>query len=203
MFIYIYMSEKIYKKTCKNIIIKRIKLSSLSQRRRGHGQPTTTFAPMRAKSNKQEAMKKEQEKAAAAGCEIEARGINYHVAVSTRAHPLKVWSRADDLLDQQEEHNSNIVAAGLRHVLRDVSCRAHPGELLGIVGPSGAGKSTLLEILAVPTARSPPRRRHCSQRRPPARVRVRDPTRRPVPAADGARDAALQRAPPTLLFTQQ
>jgi ABC-type nitrate/sulfonate/bicarbonate transport system ATPase subunit len=33
-------------------------------------------------------------------------------------------------------------------VLRDVSLRAEPGEVLGIVGPSGCGKSTLLEIVA-------------------------------------------------------
>jgi tungstate transport system ATP-binding protein len=31
--------------------------------------------------------------------------------------------------------------------VRDVSLRAHKGEILGLVGPSGAGKSTLLRII--------------------------------------------------------
>ncbi|KAJ6830713.1 ABC transporter G family member 10-like [Iris pallida] len=33
-------------------------------------------------------------------------------------------------------------------VLHDVSCSAHPAELLAIVGPSGAGKTSLLSLLA-------------------------------------------------------
>jgi ABC-type multidrug transport system ATPase subunit len=90
----------------------------------------------------------------AGGCEIQASGINYRIAVSTRPHPpLKVWSRSDDdvhVQDHQDHHHHSV-----RHVLRDVSCRARPGELFAIVGPSGAGKSTLLEILAGRLSPSP------------------------------------------------
>ncbi|CAN6250809.1 unnamed protein product [Urochloa humidicola] len=95
-------------------------------------------------------MKAEKKKGRAGGCDIQARGINYRIAVSTgRRHhpPLKVWSRSDDdAADHQQQQMIN--SGGVRHVLRNVTCRARPGELLAIVGPSGAGKSTLLEILA-------------------------------------------------------
>jgi ABC-2 type transport system ATP-binding protein len=37
---------------------------------------------------------------------------------------------------------------GGRDVLREVSFRAHPGEILGVIGPNGAGKTTLLECVA-------------------------------------------------------
>ncbi len=36
---------------------------------------------------------------------------------------------------------------GLHQVLRDVTARFEPGEIVGLVGPSGAGKSTLVQLL--------------------------------------------------------
>jgi ABC-2 type transport system ATP-binding protein len=37
---------------------------------------------------------------------------------------------------------------GRRHVLRGVTLRAFPGEMVGIVGENGAGKTTLMRIIA-------------------------------------------------------
>lgn len=103
-------------------------------------------------------------RAGAGGCDIQARGINYRIAaVSSRPHPtLKVWSRSDDdvqvhVHDHHPVHDDlSSTTARQRQVLRNVTCRARPGELLAIVGPSGAGKSTLLEILAGRLSPSPP-----------------------------------------------
>ncbi|CAM0952659.1 unnamed protein product [Alopecurus aequalis] len=88
------------------------------------------------------------------GCEVEAGGINHHITVSSTPHPLKIWSRPDDLLLDAgpavpgSAPPSSMGSSRCRLVLRNVACRARPGELLAIVGPSGAGKSTLLEVLS-------------------------------------------------------
>jgi ABC-type multidrug transport system fused ATPase/permease subunit len=41
----------------------------------------------------------------------------------------------------------NFSYAGQRAVLRDISLRAEPGEMIALVGPTGAGKSTLVNLL--------------------------------------------------------
>ncbi|GAA0980062.1 ABC transporter ATP-binding protein [Nocardiopsis tropica] len=61
-------------------------------------------------------------------------------------------------------------AFGTRRVLRGVSLRAAPGELVGVVGENGAGKTTLLRILSGELAPDPGRVRvegrigYCPQR---------------------------------------
>lgn len=39
------------------------------------------------------------------------------------------------------------LTAGARHLVRDVSLTARPGETIGLVGPNGSGKSSLLRTV--------------------------------------------------------
>ncbi|KAK8716347.1 hypothetical protein V6N13_043660 [Hibiscus sabdariffa] len=85
------------------------------------------------------------------GCEIEAVGINYKIYRQKRENPFKIFNQNQkEVVDQQQQPSTKFQQAcpGIRHVLKDVSCKAKPWEILAIVGPSGAGKSSLLEILA-------------------------------------------------------
>ncbi|MFQ6647535.1 hypothetical protein Gotur_021321 [Gossypium turneri] len=88
------------------------------------------------------------------GCEIEAVGINYKIYRQKRQNPFKIFKKnqqevADqELKQQQPSFQFQDACPGIRHVLKDVNCKAKPWEILAIVGPSGAGKSSLLEILA-------------------------------------------------------
>ncbi|KAK4353506.1 hypothetical protein RND71_029024 [Anisodus tanguticus] len=90
------------------------------------------------------------------GCEIEAIGINYTIYTQKRETPFNIFRRNQHkkcLSGVQELHEVKELEKGndpkaIRHVLKDVNCRAKPGEILAIVGPSGAGKSSFLEILA-------------------------------------------------------
>ncbi|XP_042513693.1 ABC transporter G family member 5-like [Macadamia integrifolia] len=84
------------------------------------------------------------------GCEIEAVGINYkiyypHQRGRRSSYPFKILSTTSR---EQEAEQLEPETKEFRHVLKNVTCRAKPWEILAIVGPSGAGKSTLLEILA-------------------------------------------------------
>ncbi|OMO57206.1 ABC transporter-like protein [Corchorus capsularis] len=95
------------------------------------------------------------------GCEIEAVGINYKIYRSQKSElPFKIFNRNQQRVKQQEVDQElqqqppvsslhvEEACPGIRHVLKDVNCKAKPWEILAIVGPSGAGKSSLLEILA-------------------------------------------------------
>ncbi|CAN4115336.1 unnamed protein product [Withania somnifera] len=90
------------------------------------------------------------------GCEIEVIGINYTIYTQKRETPLSFFIRNQHqkcLSGVQELHEVKELEKGndpkaIRHVLKDVSCRAKSGEILAIVGPSGAGKSSLLDVLA-------------------------------------------------------
>ena len=37
---------------------------------------------------------------------------------------------------------------GGREILKDISLKVEPGEVLGIIGPNGAGKMSLFEVLS-------------------------------------------------------
>ncbi|XP_058186952.1 ABC transporter G family member 5 [Rhododendron vialii] len=90
------------------------------------------------------------------GCEIEAIGINYTICTEKKEHPFKFFAKVQHHHHHQEDEQSQEPPQklndksnpGVRHVLKDIHCRAKPWEILAIVGPSGAGKSSLLEILA-------------------------------------------------------
>ncbi len=55
---------------------------------------------------------------------------------------------------QQEQETPRLIGSNLSYrinktdILKNVSIRAMPGELIGLIGPNGAGKSTLLSLLA-------------------------------------------------------
>ncbi|KAJ4952993.1 hypothetical protein NE237_029825 [Protea cynaroides] len=86
------------------------------------------------------------------GCEIEAVGINYKIYKHrTRrfSYPFKIFTTTTTIVEQEEQSEPEPEPEPeFRHVLKNVTCRAKPWEILAIVGPSGAGKSTLLEVLA-------------------------------------------------------
>lgn len=70
--------------------------------------------------------------------EIEARNLSYKLSQDQKP-PWKFWSSSEHCRGGEKLH---------KDILRNVNCRARPGEIMAIAGPSGAGKSTLLEILA-------------------------------------------------------
>uniref|UniRef100_A0A1J3I8H4 ABC transporter G family member 5 n=3 Tax=Noccaea caerulescens TaxID=107243 RepID=A0A1J3I8H4_NOCCA len=90
------------------------------------------------------------------GWEIEASDIDYNIFVEKiTVNPFKIFTRktvpeADQPVKTEEEPEKleHGTCNRVKHVLKGVTCRAKPWEILAIVGPSGAGKSSLLEILA-------------------------------------------------------
>ncbi len=51
------------------------------------------------------------------------------------------------LIDLQDVVKTYQTGAGGVTVLKDITLKVHPGELVGVVGPSGSGKSTLLNMI--------------------------------------------------------
>ena len=58
------------------------------------------------------------------------------------------YPRAEDVSLASLEKVARIETREHREVLRDVSFRAEPGQMIALVGPSGAGKSTLTHLVA-------------------------------------------------------
>ncbi|KAE9602772.1 hypothetical protein Lal_00049420 [Lupinus albus] len=83
------------------------------------------------------------------GCEVEAIGINYKIHTQKTKHPFKIFRKSQlETKEDGQEPEAEKSCSGVKCVLKNVSCRAKPWEILAIVGPSGAGKSSLLEVLA-------------------------------------------------------
>ncbi|HRZ40768.1 MAG TPA: ATP-binding cassette domain-containing protein, partial [Candidatus Omnitrophota bacterium] len=55
--------------------------------------------------------------------------------------------KSDPMLEAENLHKIYTDASKEVHVLRGVTLRIEPKEVVAVVGPSGAGKSTLLHIL--------------------------------------------------------
>lgn len=70
--------------------------------------------------------------------EIEAKNLSYKLSPDQKP-TWKFWSGSEQGSGREKAP---------KNILRNVNCRARPGEIMAIAGPSGAGKSTLLEVLA-------------------------------------------------------
>jgi ABC-type multidrug transport system ATPase subunit len=71
---------------------------------------------------------------------------NYSSSNNQNQRPIELVFQNISVSVESKSPNSKITQE--RHILRDISGYARPGQILGVMGPSGSGKTTLLSTLS-------------------------------------------------------